>query len=261
MKFLKYIYLSLLAVCLHVNAATITNSLTYYDNQIVDSWFTDSTNTLVVPQFNPAIGTPIKAEVYLKLNITNKLAFENLQGVSFSNPDFIGNVGITNAVNINFFGVEVFNLFVTNTFDATGFDGVRDYAGTSGFIGTNIVQKLVVFDVDVADISGYGVWGATNVNSARTFMRFNTGAFVASVYTTAGVDIWAVYTYTTTCPDCDRNDCDKDKDSCDKDKDSDKDSDKDKDSHDKDKDSDKDKDCKPKKDDKDKDNKPNNRRR
>lgn len=260
---MKYLYklILLLLAAIQLNAATVTNSLTYYDHQVVDSWFTDSTNTLFVPQFNPAIGTPIKAEVYLKLNITNKLAFENRDAISWANPDFIGNVGITNAVNVNFFGTEVFNLFVTNTFNSTGFDGIIDFAGTSGFIGTNIVQKLVVFDVDVADISGYGVWGATNVNSARTFMRMNTGDFVASVYTTAGVDIWTVYTYTTTCPDCDN---------CDKDKDSDKDCDKDKDNNDKDKDKDSDKDkddkdCKPDKDpkkgDKDKDKKPDNRRR
>lgn len=201
-------------------AATITNSITYYDHQTVDSWYTDSTNTLYVPHFNPQIGQLISAKVFLKLNITNKFAFENKDSISYANPDFIGTIWVTNTVT--FAGVEVLKMNVTNTFDSTGFDGIVDFAGTSGFIVTNILNKTVVFDVAAQDVVGYSVWQALNQSSGRSWARMYTGSLQYAVMTTSGVDIWAVYTYTTQCPDCD-----KDKD-CDKDSDKDEDKDKDK---------------------------------
>lgn len=200
---------------------TTTNSITYYDHLSQDSWYTDSTNTLYVPHFNPQIGTLVNTKVYLKLNITNKFAFENQDSISYANPDFIGTIWVTNTVTFN--GIEVLTMNVTNTFDATGFDGVVDFAGTSGFIVTNILNKNVVFDVAAQDVVGYSVWQAVNESSARSWARMYTGSLQYAVMTTAGVDIWVVYTYTNQyqCPNCD--DCDKDKDS---DKDSDKDRDK-----------------------------------
>jgi hypothetical protein len=200
---------------------TTTNSITYYDHQLVDSWYTDATNILYVPHFNPQVGQLSSTKVYLRLNITNKFAFENRQDVSFANPDFIGTIWVTNTVT--FGGVEVLTMNVTNTFDATGFDGVVDYAGTSGFTTTNILNKTVVFDVPPQDVVGYSVWQAVNQSSARSWARMYTGNLQYAVMTTAGVDIWVVYTYTNQyqCPNCE--DCDKDKDS---DKDSDKDRDK-----------------------------------
>lgn len=201
-------------------SATITNSITYYDHQTVDSWYTDSTNILYVPHFNPQIGTLLNAKVYLKLNITNKFAFENRQDVSFANPDFIGTIWVTNTVS--FGGIEVLKMNVTNTFDATRFDGIDDFGGTSGFTTTNILNKNVVFDVAAQDVAGYSVWQAKNESSARSLAVMYSGNLRYAVMTTSGVDIWAVYTYTTQCPDCD-----KDKD-CDKDSDKDEDKDKDK---------------------------------
>jgi len=195
---------------------TTTNSITYYDHQLVDSWYTDATNILYVPHFNPQIGTLVNTKVYLKLNITNKFAFENRDSISYSNPDFIGTIWVTNTVS--FAGVEVLRMNVTNTFDSTGFDGVVDFAGTSGFIATNILNKTVVFDVHPQDVVGYSVWQAVNESSARSWARMYTGSLQYAVMTTAGVDIWVVYTYTNQyqCPNCE--DCDKDNDS-DKDKD------------------------------------------
>lgn len=202
-------------------SATITNSITYYDHQKVDSWYTDSTNTLYIPHFNPQIGQLISAKVYLKLNITNKFAFENKDSISYANPDFIGTIWVTNTVT--FAGVEVLKMNVTNTFDATGFDGIVDFAGTSGFIATNVLNKTVVFDMPPQDVVGYSVWQALNESSARSWARMYSGSLQYAVMTTSGVDIWAVYTYTTTCPDCDKDeDCDKDSDKKDSDKDKDK---------------------------------------
>jgi hypothetical protein len=224
MKKIIGFFVGLMLLCTSiVNAVSVTNSITYYDHQTVDSWYTDATNVLYVPQFNPAIGKPIAAKVYLKLNITNTFGFENRQIRSFSNPDFIGEINVTNSVNINFFGIEFLNLSATNTIDVAGYDGITDFGGTSGATATNIVNKTIVFDVAPEYISGYSVWEAVNKSSARSFARIYSGSFTYTVYTTAGADIWAVYTYVNeyNCPDCDK-DCDKDKDDKDKDKDKDK---------------------------------------
>ena len=204
-------------------SATVTNSITYHDHQTVDSWYTDSTNVLYVPQFNPDIGVPIKAQVYLKLNITNIFAFENLDRRSYSDIDFVGNIGVTNSIQASFFGVQVLNLFATNIFSGTGYDGVTDFGGTSGVKITNIVQKTVTFTVAPADVSGYSVWESVSRSSARSSATMYTGSLQYIVYTTAGADIWVVYTYLNqyNCPDCDK-DCDKDKDSDKKDSDKDK---------------------------------------
>lgn len=197
----------LLLSCLSLNAAniTVTNQLTYHDHVDADSWFTDAKTTLFVPEFNPGIGTPVKAEVYMQLNITNRLYFENMQAANFRpGPEFTGQISVTNQASISFWGVEVLNLFATNTFDATGFDGVRDYAGTSGITFPHVVTNTVVFDVDVADISGYSVWRIESDTSARAQFYLETGAFTVGTFTTAGVDVWVIYTYTNTfdCPDC-----------------------------------------------------------
>jgi len=204
-------------------SATVTNSITYHDHQTVDSWYTDSTNVLYVPQFNPDIGVPIAARVYMKLNITNVFGFENRQIISFANPDFIGEINVTNSININFFGVEALNLVATNTIDVAGYDGVTDFGGTSGGRATNIINKTVAFDIRPEYVAGYSVWEAVNKSSARSFARIYGGSFTYTVYTTAGADIWVVYTYLNqyNCPDCDK-DCDKDKDSDKKDSDKDK---------------------------------------
>jgi hypothetical protein len=242
----------LLLSCLSLNASnvTVTNQLTYHDHIEANSWFTDAKTTLFVPEFNPAIGTPVKATVYMQLNITNRLYFENMQSADFrTDPEFTGQISVTNQASISFWGVEVLNLFATNVFDATGFDGVRDYTGTSGVTFPHVVTNTVVFDVDVADISGYSVWKIESETSARAQIYLETGAYVAGTYTIAGVDVWVVYTYTNTfnCPDC--VPC---KPKCDNDDDRDKDKDKEcKDNHNKPKNP-KDKDCD---DDKDRDKK------
>ena len=238
----------LLLSCLSLNAAniTVTNQLTYHDHVDADSWFTDAKTTLFVPEFNPAIGTPIKTEVHMRLNITNFLRFENLQSSGFRSNEFIGQISVTNQANISFWGVQVLNLFATNTFDATGFDGLADYAGTSGATYSNIVTQVVSFTVDPADISGYSVWQIDSETSALATFYLSTGYGRVVAFTTAGVDVWVVYTYTNTfdCPDCpprkpkcdDRDEDDKDckdkdkkpKNPKDKDCDDDKDRDKNK---------------------------------
>lgn len=236
----------LLLSCLSLNASnvTVTNQLTYHDHVEANSWFTDAKTTLFVPEFNPAIGTPVKATVYMQLNITNRLFFENMQSADFRpTPEFTGEIAVTNQASISFWGVEVLNLFATNVFDATGFDGVIDYAGTSGATFSHVVTNTIVFDVDVADISGYSVWQIESDTSAIATFSLLTGRSRFGSFTTAGVDVWVVYTYTNTfdCPDCvpckpkGDDDDDKDKDCKDKDKkpknpkDKDRDDDKDRD--------------------------------
>lgn len=208
---------------------TVTNQLTYHDHIEANSWFTDAKTTLFVPEFNPAIGTPIRAEVYMRLNITNRLSFENLQTFGQRSNEFTGQIAVTNQASISFWGSRVLNLFATNVFDATGFDGVIDYQGTSGATYSNIVNQLVTFTVDPADVSGYSVWQIDSETSARAMFFMQTGHSRVLTFTTAGVDVWVVYTYTNTfdCPDCpprkpkcdDDDDCEKDdKDRKDKDR-------------------------------------------
>ncbi len=219
----------LLLSCLSLNATniTVTNQLTYHDHVDADSWFTDAKTTLFVPEFNPGIGTPVKAEVYMQLNITNRLFFENLQAFGQRTNEFTGRISVTNQASISFWGVEVLNLFATNTFDATGFDGVTDYAGTSGATYSHVVTQLVTFTVDPADVSGYSVWQIDSDTSARAMFFMQTGHARVGTFTTAGVDVWVIYTYTNTfdCPDCvpckpkcDDRDDDDDKECKDKDK-------------------------------------------
>lgn len=200
-----------------------TNSITYYDHQDVESWYTDSTNVLYVPQFNPAIGNLINVDVYVKMNITNSFGAENrsvFSGRPVDSPDFIGVIGVTNNTTLSF-GNQTQYLNRTNFLFLDVYDGVTDFAGPSGGRATNIVVEVFKFNPQLVDVVGYKVWSATNSNSARAIMYFYGGSFVGSVRTTAGLDVWTVYTYVTeyNCPDCDK---DKDKD-CDKDKDKDKD--------------------------------------
>ncbi len=239
----------LLLSCLSLNASniTVTNSLTYYDHQETESWYTDSTNIVYVPNFNPAIGTLIKAEVYVKMTVTNNFFAENRSQLSRGEDfiNFIGVIGVTNQSSFSFAGQTQY-LSRTNFLALDVYDGLTDYAGTSGGRATNIVSEVFVLQPPLEDVIGYKVWAATNSNSARAAMYFYTGAFAGGVRTVAGLDTWVVYTYINTfdCPDCVpcKPKCDDGRDKCDKDKDEDcKDKDK-KPKNPKDKDCDDDKD-------------------
>lgn len=218
----------LLAVKLSAANVTVTNSITYYDHLDSDSWFTDSTNTFYVPHFNPQIGTLVKADVYVKMNITNSFYAENRsmlsRGEYFTN--FVGVIGVTNQSTFSF-GNQIQYLNRTNYLVLDTYDGVTDYAGTSGGRTLNVINEVFVLQPSLGDVVGYKVWSATNNNSARATMYFYSGSFRGGVRTTAGLDLWVVYTYVNqyTCPDCD----DDDDDDCDKDRDKDRDKDKNKD--------------------------------
>jgi len=214
----------MLLVCTVAKSATTTNSIVYYDHQTVDSWYTDSTNVLYVPQFNPAIGTLIDVNVYVKMNITNSFGAENRDAYSLRRndlPDFIGVIGVTNNSTFSFGGQTQY-LTRTNVLFLDSYDGTTDFSGTSGGRATNIVTEVFQFKPQLNDLVGYSVWAATNSNSARAIMYFYGGSFAGVVSTKAGLDVWAVYTYANqyNCPDCDK---DKDKDCKNDDKDKDKD--------------------------------------
>ncbi len=131
-----------------------TNSITYYDHQDVESWYTDSTNVLYVPQFNPAIGNLINVDVYVKMSITNSFRAENRsmlsRGEYFTN--FVGVIGVTNQSTFSF-GNQIQYLNRTNYLVLDSYDGVTDYAGTSGGRTLNTITEVFLFKPELRLIS------------------------------------------------------------------------------------------------------------
>ena len=178
--------LAILALANAANAATIT-----YTNFV--SGFTDFVADVGIPQFNPALGVLRGVVVQAQCIERKTIAFENRGngGQTFS-------TFVTNTVNITIPGAT--DSTYTSSFSSSKllstFDGVRDYAGASGWTTnsttTNAVQLAVTNTVPFA---GYSVIPIHVVAVGKFAGNYPGGAYAQSVDDIVEVRVLVSYTF------------------------------------------------------------------
>ena len=164
---------------------TITNIVNY------QTFSSAGEAVLPVSQFNPAYGTLNSASVSATLAIDHRSGLENKSGLAgvLKSMIFATNT-ISFGSNIN----EV-PLTKTNTFQARRFDGVVDYAGTSG---TNILSSVSNSFILPADLNSFiGISSVLFTNQTSAIHQYQGNA-ASSVLTETShtISIQVIYDFT-----------------------------------------------------------------
>lgn len=219
----KLIIALMLALAGSLGAATETHTF------VVPDTFTDFAATATVPLFDPANGTLVSATLSVQATNITSTRVENLDRVAGT-----ATCGSTVTVTAGALASAVASKSFTN--NLARFDGIVDYAGTSGASNapaTSSASSTVV--LDNASVTGTGSYDIP-VTAAATSFFTGFSAYSFNVATKAAIKITVTYTFTPNCPEPSPDPTPKP--GC-KDKDKDKDKDRD------DKRDGKDRDCKP----------------
>lgn len=206
MKKLYSLFLGFIFACSSLFAqGQITNTVTFYVSQPVKS---GTTNLFLLPQFNPNLGTLIKADVDLKTSFTHSQKFENLSDSFYSQtpdpedpewqvtPEFVAVAQSTNTVSSILFNAAPF-YNSTNVIDVeAAYDGTTDFAGPSGGSSTNVDVQVLTFPV--ADLNA--VTGTSNVNvSNKVSLRRKSTQYLSGTSVVSSAvksEFWVKYVYT-----------------------------------------------------------------
>ena len=169
-------------------AATETHSVT------IAPEFTDWTNSVSIPQFDPANGTLTSATLYLFIANTSDTQVESL--------DTLPRVTISGStVTSKIVGYITTSASVTFTNNLTAFDGGYDFAGTSGVSNpTTTANNSGSVSLAPVSVTGTGVIPFTvEAKAVGTFS--GPGDYIFGVDTWASAVVKIVYDYKAYCPD------------------------------------------------------------
>lgn len=187
---MKYILFAIVAIFLRVSAATVSYSGT------IPLTSTDWTNTVTVPKFNIPGATLTAVTVEVQGYITNRLSAESKSNLSRT-------ITVTNTTDLV---VTAPNLPTIQTTLTNGekvplarFDGVDDFAGTSGF---SIGADAEVEDEDnVTNLTPWVGSGTVNVVATANATSGYSGPadYSFATQTSASACIIVTYTYDEPC--------------------------------------------------------------
>ncbi len=154
------------------------------------------TQTTTVPQFNPALGTLTSVDINVLGSVNGDIKMENLG----SQPEVLmGTLAGTLTTTAPGVAGLVVNPAQTQTFNASAFDGVIDFAGTSGHdFGNQTVDASGSASVTNAlDLASYEGPGTVNLTEQVVSDSSGTGPgnVLAAITSEAGAVINVVYHY------------------------------------------------------------------
>jgi protocatechuate 3,4-dioxygenase beta subunit len=163
------------------------------------AWAETATNWSIghtVQQFDPSLGTLTSIDIIISDPVTNTIKVENLDSapatitatmtgaIMLTGPDI---PGLTNPIN------------QSQSFNASAFDGVIDFGGTSGHnFGPQTVQGSNSITLsDAASLAAYTGTGTVlfNVSANASASGSGSGNLLLSVNTTASAKVTVVYHY------------------------------------------------------------------
>lgn len=195
-----------------VIATTVTDANGYYqfkvDNTIntapmtlqraatVTATPTDWTKSLTVAQFDPALGTLTAVEIQNAGSITSDIKVENLDAAPAT-------ITATVSGSLTLSGIGFTALVTTTsaskTFNAAAFDGVVDFAGSSGHdFGPQTASGSTSFTVtNPSDLAHFIGTGSVDLSEAAhaTSAASGAGNLVAQINTTAAAEASVIYHY------------------------------------------------------------------
>jgi len=156
---------------------------------------TDWNQTVTVTQFDPALGILTDISLYAEVADTQILRMENMDAAPCTGTS-TGTASVTlTAPNASTIVASANNVF---TSPLTAFDGVIDFAGTSGNSSALLIGAANTTTpyppADYADFVGLGTVDM-NVFADGTSVVTGCGNHIAQVTTTAAANICVIYTY------------------------------------------------------------------
>lgn len=124
-KFLLVLFIFALTSAVQANIITYTDSINGLFKYVPN-------RDLAVSQFNPALGTLNSVTMELSTAIESSLGFENL--VSFERPNIQVTTSVHGYIALGYMLMSNFTGGQTHILTIGAFDGIIDYAGTSGTI-------------------------------------------------------------------------------------------------------------------------------
>jgi uncharacterized protein (DUF2141 family) len=168
--------------------------------QTVSAVFADAKTNLLqtqaLPQFDPALGTLVGVEVRVNGHITSDIKVENLD-------DAPATIAGTVAGHLTVAGPGISALVTTSaeteSFDASAFEGVLDFAGTSGvgFGARTAAGRSVLMLTDPDALEAYIGTGTVDYTMLALAATSATGGgnLAARVSSTAGAAVEVIYHY------------------------------------------------------------------
>ena len=158
---------------------------------------TPNTRTVSLPQFDPSLGTLTSVDVINQLNLSNHVQLENTSAGSATLTALTaGNQQLTGT------GIAPLTALSNNTavFDATAFDGIVDFGGTSGKdfglrTTTNVQSETVTDPATVAAFIGTGTVSYTAAADGSVAIT-GSGNIAQATTTQSGGSVTLVYHYT-----------------------------------------------------------------
>ena len=154
---------------------------------------TDFTSSALLPQFDPAVGTLTAATLYVTASNNSFTQVENLNrsaSTTITTDSVTASVGsLVSAVAVNSW---------TNTL--ARYDGVLDFAGTSGVSNAPVVVTASnSVGLDITTVQGTGFF-TLPVSAVANSTFTGTSAYSFNVNTKASVLVRLVYEFTPDCP-------------------------------------------------------------
>jgi hypothetical protein len=182
----KLIALIAAFVALTVNSATLN-----YTNSV--SGFTDFTQDIPIPQFNPALGTLREIVVQAQIIEKRTIGLENQSSAIQSASANIRNM-IRFTVSDSIDNTYNSSVSLRKTFYA--FDGIADYAGTSGYtFPSNSTNAMALSVTNASQFTGYSVIPVRVAVVGTSSWSFFGGAYAAKSSDFVEIRIFVSYTY------------------------------------------------------------------
>lgn len=183
--------LSLAAIAGSATADVITQTVNI--GPLTTNWI----RNLTVNQFNPALGTLSKVELFVSGHIDSQYQIESFQSTESSHFfRLTGDLTVRRPDNTVLAQATVLN---ERTDNLAAYDTVFDSGGTSG-LTTNIAKDMVPGNVEISDAGGVAPFvggGSLDFPVSATMSSFFQGSsnVFRAVFTTASAEITVRYTY------------------------------------------------------------------
>lgn len=159
--------------------------------------FTNWADTLQVDQFDPTLGTLLSVQVQVTGTNSTQTFVESLSGL----PRTVRTGSDVTLIVDGPLGTQ-FSVIpeVRLTNNLSGFDGLADYAGTSGITNPfrdGVLTESLSLVAGIDDVSGYVGNGSVAFSLAATATGFYAGPadYEFEVITKAGAEVTVIYTY------------------------------------------------------------------
>lgn len=202
----RFFCLSSVVALLFFSQSAVAATQTYSDS--IPTQGTDWADNLVVPLFNPSLGTLTQVQIVLNGDVGGSAGYENTSTTSTSSVtlNLSSTIVLTGPNSLLIDVVPLANFSIPAVPGVPIYDGFSDYAGTSGATLTNLTGSAMDMDTitNPGDLLAYYTGLGTisfPVTATGSSLGGGSGNINTSFSSTAGASIEITYTYDVAIPE------------------------------------------------------------